>query len=223
MGDNGYRLEPYQSLASTQDYLLVLLKANKDIHKLIIRAEEQTKGKGTQGRQFISNKGGSYQSIAFFDKNKNLQKPYATLYFAIALAKELVKKDINVKIKWPNDIYYQDKKLAGILAQYAKKHLIVGIGLNVDNPIPKNAISIKLDLAEVNDLLINACLNAYEYFQADFDLVKNFAAFDYLFNKEIEFHTKTKFLRGLAKGIDNNACLIIDKKAYCQGHITNIF
>ncbi len=223
MGDNGYRLEPYQSLASTQDYLLELLKANKDIHKLVIRADEQTKGKGTKGRQFISNKGGSYQSIAFFDKNKNLQKPYATLYFAIALAKELAKKDINVKIKWPNDIYYQDKKLAGILAQYSKKHLILGVGLNVDNPVPKNAINIMLDLAEVNNLVINACLNAYEYFQVDFDLVSEFSAFDYLFNKEIEFKSKTKLLRGFAKGIDNNACLIIDKKAYRQGHIANIF
>jgi len=218
-----YRLEPFQSLTSTQDYLLALLAANKDIHKLVIRAAEQTKGKGTHGRQFISSKGGSYQSIAFKDKNNNLQKPYASLYFAIALAKELAKKNINVQIKWPNDIYYQDKKLAGILAQYSKNHLIVGIGVNVDNYIPANAIAIDLDLAEVNELVINACLQAYKYFSSDFNLVNEFKAYDYLFNKKIEIKIKDELFCGFAKGIDNNACLILENKPFCGGQITNIF
>lgn len=227
MGDDGYRLEPYQSLNSTQDYLLELLKANKDIHKLVIRAYEQSKGKGTQGKQFISNKGGSYQSIAFYDANKSLQKPYSTLYFAISLAKELAKKDINVKIKWPNDIYYQNKKLAGILAQYSKKYLIVGIGLNVNNQIPDNASSINLELDEVNDLVITASLQAYKYFQTDFNLIKEFEAYDYLLTKEIEIQSKTSLLRGFVKGLNNDGCLIVenkqDKYYLCSGHISNIF
>ncbi len=221
-----YRLEPFQSLASTQDYLLSLLKANKDIHKLVIRADEQTKGKGTQGREFISNKGGSYQSIAFFDKDKILQKPYTSLYFAIALAKELAKHNIDVKIKWPNDIYYQNKKLAGILAQYSNQHLIVGIGVNVDNQIPDNAIAIKLALAGVNELVVNACLQAYEYFGLAFDLVTEFRAFDYLLNKKIEIQIKPNAIRGFAKGIDSNGCLIVDNEKSnicCRGHISNIY
>lgn len=223
---DGLRLEPYQSLTSTQDYLLELLKANQDIHKLLIRANEQTKGRGTQGREFISNIGGSYQSIAFFDENNNLQKPYSAILFAIALAKELEKKDINVKIKWPNDIYYQDKKLAGILAQYSKKHLIVGIGINVDNQIPDNASRINLELDEVNKLVIAAFLQAYGYFQIDFVLAKEFRAYDYLINKEIEIQSKAGLLRGFVKGLNNNGCLILKntlaKQYLCSGQIVNI-
>lgn len=221
-----FRLEHYQSIPSTQELMKQKIRADEDVDRLIIRADEQSKGLGRQGRSFVSKAGGSYQTIAFKDGNNQLQKPYSAILFAISLARQFKMKGLSVKIKWPNDLYYMDKKLGGILAEYIKKHLVVGIGINAQNDLPINAIGLKLELSRINRIVELSSLEAMSLFESNIDLAKLYKPYDYLLDKTIVIKKPNETITAQAKGISQRGCLILqsDKQIeLCSGHIVDIF
>ena len=125
----------FKSVKSTNDIAHILIK-KKNIRPSIISSEKQTKGRGTMGKKWISKKGNLFLTI-FFDMSKKKVdfKEFAVLN-AHLLKSILVKKFSNkIKIKWPNDLLFEGKKICGILQEtvfyFNKKFLIIGIGLNV--------------------------------------------------------------------------------------------
>jgi BirA family biotin operon repressor/biotin-[acetyl-CoA-carboxylase] ligase len=131
----------FKSVKSTNDIAHILIKKKK-IRPTIILSEKQTKGRGTMGKKWISKKGNLFLTI-FFDMNKKKVdfKKFAVLN-AYLLKSILAKKFSNkIKIKWPNDLFFKEKKICGILQETVinagKKFLIVGIGINT-NFEPKN-------------------------------------------------------------------------------------
>ena len=132
----------FKSVKSTNDIAHKLIKKKK-IRPTIIVSEKQTKGRGTMGKKWISKKGNLFLTI-FFDMSKMKVdfKKFAVLN-AYLLKSILVKKFSNkIKIKWPNDILFEGKKICGILQETVinaeKKFLIIGIGINT-NSEPKNS------------------------------------------------------------------------------------
>ncbi len=133
----------YKSVNSTNDIAINLIK-KKNIKTGYIFAEKQKKGRGQQGKRWISYKGNLFVSIFFsLEKNnltlKQLTKVNAKLI--IKLISHYYKKKI--KIKLPNDILIKQRKICGILQETVQKngvtYLIVGIGLNlVKSPNIKN-------------------------------------------------------------------------------------
>ena len=126
--------------------------AQKPIKKNQPRAifsSSQNFGKGQFGRYWHSPKGGVWVSAAIkieasYEKNIDLYG----LAIALALVERIERKGVNVQIKWPNDLLVNGKKLAGILPRLifrgrAPRLLRVGVGLNVFNNVPKEAISLK--------------------------------------------------------------------------------
>ncbi|MBD1172136.1 biotin--[acetyl-CoA-carboxylase] ligase [Pelagibacterales bacterium SAG-MED05] len=135
------KLIKFKSTKSTNDIAIQLIKKNKT-QPTLISSEKQTKGRGTMGKKWISQKGNLFISI-FFEIN---QKRINFKQFAILnafLIRKLVAKFISrdIKIKWPNDLLYKKEKICGILQEVInynqKNYLIVGIGLNT-NISPKN-------------------------------------------------------------------------------------
>ena len=120
----------------------------KDQPKAIF-ASCQKFGKGQMGRNWHSPKGGAWVSAAI--KAEGSYANNSGLYglaVALALVERIEKKGINVKIKWPNDLWVNGKKLAGILPRLffrggELRLLRVGVGLNVLNNVPKEGISLK--------------------------------------------------------------------------------
>ena len=101
-------------------------------------SEKQTKGRGTMGKQWISQKGNLFFTIFFaLNKKKNIDfKKFAVLN-AYLLKNILSKRFSNkIKIKWPNDILFEKKKICGILQETVintgQKFLIIGIGINTN-------------------------------------------------------------------------------------------
>ena len=220
-----FRLEHYQSILSTQELMKQKIRADEDVDKLIIRADEQTKGLGRRGRSFLSKPGGSYQTIAFKDLGGRFQKPYAAILFAISLAKEFEKKGFEVKVKWPNDLYYLDNKLGGILVEYIKNHLLVGIGINSQNELPSNAIGISLELSKINQLVELSVLKAISLFETKIKLSRLFEPYDYLYNKIITVQLSDKEITAIAKGISEKGCLVLQAERQidvCSGHIIEL-
>ena len=98
------KLIKFKSVKSTNDIAIHLIKKKKTLPTLIL-SEKQTKGRGTMGKKWISQKGNLFMSI-FFEIN---QKKINFRQFAILnalLLRKLVAKFISrdIKIKWPNDL-----------------------------------------------------------------------------------------------------------------------
>ena len=114
-----------------------------------IFASCQKFGQGQYGRYWHSPKGGIWVSAAIksagsFANNSQLYG----LAVALALAERIEMIGVNVKIKWPNDLLVEGKKLAGILPRLIFRGgelrlLKVGVGLNVLNNVPKEGTSLK--------------------------------------------------------------------------------
>lgn len=107
-----------------------------------IIAEKQTAGRGRQGREWISPAGNFYGSTLV--KLRDGDPPAATLALVAAIAAHCVlsslihftRADIerhpgSLIIKWPNDILYDQAKIAGILLERARNHVVIGVGLNL--------------------------------------------------------------------------------------------
>lgn len=124
---------------STNDLLLKSKDFNQ--HGTVLLAEYQTHGKGRKNREWISNSG---QNLTFSillkqnypEKKINLINLLSSLSVAQALENLY---QLNVELKWPNDVLVHKKKIAGILLESTSKgkkieKLVVGIGINVNQP-----------------------------------------------------------------------------------------
>ena len=125
----------YKSVNSTNDIAINLIK-NKNFKTGIVVAQKQKKGRGQRGKKWISYKGNLFVSVFF-----SLEKINLTIKQLTKINNNLILKLIsiyykkNIKIKLPNDIMVNNKKICGILQETVQKkdirYLVVGIGLNL--------------------------------------------------------------------------------------------
>src|SRR4030042_1028611 len=119
----------YKSTSSTNDVAAEYAK-NKNNNGLVIFAEEQTAGRGRAANKWLAGKSDSLLcSIVLTDCK--IKPELLSLVCAVAVAEAIGN---NVKIKWPNDIILNGKKVAGILLE-SKTHKthtahIIGVGIN---------------------------------------------------------------------------------------------
>jgi len=125
----------YKFVNSTNDIAINLIK-QKNIKAGFVLAEKQKKGRGQRGKKWISYKGNLFISIFFSLEKINLTLKQLTKTNAkliIKLISQYYKKKI--KLKLPNDILINKKKICGILQETIQKndnkYLILGIGLNL--------------------------------------------------------------------------------------------
>lgn len=121
----------YLVLPSTQDLAKKLLEKRKP--PFAVSALEQTQGYGKQGRAFYSPKNGLYLSVCL-EKQEN---PLLTLAVGTAVADFLrARYGLEIGLKWANDLFYQGKKVAGILTEQVAGGIVVGLGLNLGSELP---------------------------------------------------------------------------------------
>ncbi|MBQ3696133.1 MAG: biotin--[Alphaproteobacteria bacterium] len=102
----------------------------------IVMAETQTGGRGRYGRIWQSPRGNLYVSFVF--ESNPMRDQYLSFLTGLALAESL--PEFNVRLKWPNDVLLEGKKVAGILLENAGDKIIVGIGVNLVNNPDKNML-----------------------------------------------------------------------------------
>lgn len=141
----------FENLPSTQDYAK---ERRVDGVPLIVTADKQSGGKGTKDRTFSSLDGGVYLSKLSFFENFPAKDAFLIMArAATAVCKTLRFYGLQPLIKWPNDIWVRDKKICGILIEnvFSGDRIVssvVGIGLNVNNPIPEDLQSIATTMYE---------------------------------------------------------------------------
>ena len=149
----GFQCILKQKTHSTNDDAKSLLLSGAP-HGAAVVALSQTGGRGRLDRAFSSETGGLYLSFIY---NKPLPSQIAALTFTAALAcAEAIESlcEVNVGLKWVNDLYVDGKKVGGILTEGiicpetgALLGAIVGIGINVQNELPASLLPSATNLA----------------------------------------------------------------------------
>ena len=117
-------------------------KADKFIKTTWVLARSQTQGKGRNGKIWLSGQGNFAGSVIFFPTVKRAYYHLFGFFFGVALyntIRNFLKEDIDVRLKWPNDLIIENRKVAGILLETIQLKndlrigLIGGIGVNLNS------------------------------------------------------------------------------------------
>ena len=136
MGWVGASVVRLESCNSTNDEAHRLAETGAP-HGTLVIADSQTKGRGQRGRKWFSPPGtGLHLSLLLRPKSKSASIPPITLAVGVAVAEAMESFGASPKLKWPNDVYLDDKKIAGILTETSTQgervgHVVVGVGVNL--------------------------------------------------------------------------------------------
>ena len=133
----GKRVYYFEEIDSTQNFAQQIA-LNKNENGTIVIAEKQTDGKGRLERKWTSPKGGIWFSLIIHPEFNVSNSTIVPIAGAVALAKSIKSVlDVDVSVKWPNDITLNGKKVAGMLVDASVQannidYLILGVGINFD-------------------------------------------------------------------------------------------
>ncbi|TKI07054.1 bifunctional biotin--[acetyl-CoA-carboxylase] ligase/biotin operon repressor BirA [Martelella alba] len=207
-------------------------------------AEYQGQGRGRRGRQWFSPFGANLYLSLYWRLE---QGPAAAI--GLSLVVGIVMAEVlhglgarDVRVKWPNDLYLQDRKLAGILVEISGKtgdaaHVVIGAGINLIMREPDNGIinqgwinlqeaGIEIDRNALAANLIKALRQALPLFERE-----GFAAFhprwqelDNYYNRPVKLLIGEHETIGIARGIDTQGALLLERdneiRPYLGGEIS---
>ena len=151
----GRDVQVFQETASTNDVVEKL--ARDDVREgIVVFAESQTRGRGRLGRQWISPSGkGLWFSVLLRPQLPPAAATQLTVVSAVAVARGIERHTgLKPDIKWPNDIVFGTRKVAGILLELGAeldhiRHVVLGIGIDVNltsEEMPEDLQSIATSL-----------------------------------------------------------------------------
>jgi len=215
----------FQELETTMDKAKFLAKNNTP-HLSVVIAENQTIGRGRLNRKWFSSKGGLWFTLIL---KPGTPPPLSYIYnFAASLSLSTSLKrlfDVNVNVKWPNDILLDGKKLVGLLSEMETRgdmveFINIGIGINVNNQPQKyepKAISLKDVLNKTvsrrliletfldnfkNRIQIIDCQNIIELWKEQTSTI----------GSQVRIETISDIFEGLAVDVDESGALMVKDK-----------
>jgi len=235
-----FNLHLFTSIDSTNRYLKDLPMSNT---LDICCAEMQTQGRGRFGRHWHSPFGENIYCSSRWNLNADLIRLSGlSLVSSLAVLATLNEFNLSsdIKVKWPNDILWQNKKLCGSLTEIISgsngtTQVIIGIGLNVNtdtqnHPIPDKPWCSLYEIAhhhfDRNVLIAQLIANLEKYLSKFIN--KDFNAFmdewdkyDYLRGKYIKVTQSLDTLCGIACGVNQMGQLIIEDKSGVKHYLSS--
>lgn len=161
----GHHLSLFESLESTNNYAMAAIHDGTAGHGFVYQALEQTAGKGQRGKTWVTGKNMNIALSAVLEPGEILPSDSFLLGAATAIAvRDWLSGYVDgCMIKWPNDIYIHDKKIAGILIENIIRgnrwnYAVAGIGVNINQPAfeegLEHAISLKMITGKTYDLAL---------------------------------------------------------------------
>ncbi|MBJ2119347.1 MULTISPECIES: bifunctional biotin--[acetyl-CoA-carboxylase] ligase/biotin operon repressor BirA [Proteus] len=227
---------------STNQYLIQRISELKSGDVCI--AEYQSAGRGRRGRQWISPFGRNLYLSMYWKLD---QGPAAaiglSLVVGVIMAEVLEKLGADgVKVKWPNDLYLNDKKLSGILVELTGKtgdvaHIVTGIGINIAMSKNQNEainqqwinleqVGIKIDRNELACEITNALREAFVQFEKQglSVFIERWKRLDNFMDRRVKLIIGEKEIFGIAKGINDQGALLLEQNgkiiSYIGGEIS---
>lgn len=235
-------IEILNVIGSTNQYLKDKTSDIKNGHTCI--AEAQTAGRGRHGRNWVS----PYAASLYLSMQWSFAGGYSvlgglSLAIGVAIVDALHQCDIeDIQLKWPNDVYAQGKKLAGVLIEVegqisSECKVIIGIGVNVS--LPNNVEGIDqpwIDLSQLSESQVNRnllagtliseltkSLSLFEFKGLD-PFITKWRKLDVYSNQRIKLIIGQQTISGISRGIDASGAILLETeqgvKAYYGGEIS---
>lgn len=225
---------------STNSQLMKKLQDGQKLTKgAALVAEAQTAGRGRRGNSWFSPFGSNLYYSMYWQLEQGIQAAMGlSLVIGIAVAEVLEQQyQLPVKLKWPNDIYLHQKKLAGILIElvgqsHAQCDLVIGLGLNIRMPESAGAEIDQAwtDLQQhvINPIDRNQLIALLQHNIAmhlrDFEL-SGFSPFTAEFNRRDQYQGDTvclisgdRRIIGRNVGVDKQGGLLLEREGVCQSY-----
>ena len=197
----------------------------------VVVAECQTAGRGRLGRRWTSPAGKGLLFSVILRPDLPMSDAHLLTLVAASAAAEAIETQtgIAVRLKWPNDLYVDDRKLGGILTEVSGEQdeidwVIVGIGINVNTeygelpvPLRRSAASLRMaggqlvDRSELLARILLALETSYvSALRSGFgSALESFRSRDYLSRKTVSVQTREGPVVGEAAGIDDRGALLL--------------
>ena len=123
----------FDKLESTQTYLIDEVKNSNLTLPTVVMTKEQTEGIGSRENSWEGGAGNLFFSLAISidDLPEDLPLASASIYFSYIMKKVLSEYIEDVWVKWPNDLYYHQHKIGGIIIKKIDNNLLCGMGVNL--------------------------------------------------------------------------------------------
>ncbi|MEX3425520.1 biotin--[acetyl-CoA-carboxylase] ligase [Staphylococcus hominis] len=223
------KIEVYDSVESTQTIAKQGLVDNQ--YTMLILSDEQTKGRGRFNRNWSSSKGkGLWMSVVLRPNVSFAMIPKFNLFIALGIrdAIQAFSRD-KVEIKWPNDIYINDKKVCGFLTEMvanadAVEAIICGIGINLNHQeedfsdmIRHRATSIRLHHSEeinryqfLKRLIEEIEKRYHQFLNSSFETIRDeYIRTSNIWHRKLTFTENGEQFIGEAIDINNDGFLIV--------------
>lgn len=222
----GKNIYYFDNIASTMD-IATQYAIKGAAEGTIVLSETQKKGRGRLGREWISPKyKGIYLSLILRPRILPNQAPVLTLLSAVSIC-EAVKTvtDLDTKIKWPNDIMINNKKVGGILTELNAEmdqvsFTVIGIGLNVNND-KKTLLSCAASLRDEKSETINRVVLLQEILRRiEFNyllfqskgpgfIINKWRVYAITLGRRVKVISHRRHIEGEAVEIDNEGALLL--------------
>ena len=226
--DAGATLRLFDMVDSTNT-VMAKEAQTQDVDKHIYVAEFQTAGRGRRGRDWVGDFGRNVAMTVGFSFQRQLADLGGlSCVVGLALIQVLENLGVRAQLKWPNDVWVDDKKLAGILVELMQTprgtSAVIGIGINVDlSPEQMSKIDQEVIWLRRFDVAISRqdlVVEIYQYVLANVDLFarEGFARFIPAFDAVHRLHDGPAVLlagraiqEGVVRGVDHDGALLFEK------------
>jgi len=212
----GSKLHYFDEIDSTNEYAKKIL--GEATEGTVVLADTQTAGKGRLERPWFSPDGGIYMSAILFT-DKPLLIPVLA---GVAICETFNSYNILLGIKWPNDIFLNEKKVAGVLTEIIDTTVILGMGINLNitefpEGLKNTATSIFLETKKRFDKMMvynDLCLgldDAYQLLKRDksTEVLQKWRNYTIMFGKTVSIETPERLIIGRVIDIAGNGALVL--------------
>jgi BirA family transcriptional regulator, biotin operon repressor / biotin---[acetyl-CoA-carboxylase] ligase len=217
------RIHYFPEVDSTMDMARDLARKGAD-HLSVVIADRQIKGRGRLHRQWFSDSGGLYFTTIVRPVIAPVMSFRITFSASLALVRVLRRLfPIDAKVKWPNDILVEGKKLSGMLSEMETEadlvsYINIGLGINVSND-PRisepNATSLKIllhhDVSRIE--ILTHFLNEFENMllnNESEDIISQWKEYSGTLNRHVKIVTTREQIEGVAKDVDETGALVLE-------------
>ena len=224
----------YREIDSTNNRALELA-ADGYPEGTVVVAETQTAGRGRRGRTWYSPpRHGIYLSVILRPQLPVREIPRVSLVIGVAVAETLEAAfQLPARIKWPNDILINNRKIAGVLSEVVTGSqgidcIVTGIGLNINNPLqdfpgdlrtaPTSVLAEKETpvsrVRVLQELLMHLETRYYQLLEGNFNgILDKGKSLSTIIGKEVEYDSQNGLAIGQAVDIDDNGFLLVKDKS----------
>ena len=223
-------IEVHSVIDSTNSYLLRRIPHQVKQGQVCV-AEFQNSGRGRRGRQWISPFGSHIYMSMYWCLEQGISAAMGLSVVAALAVSDAINQlyNVDVELKWPNDIYANGKKLAGILIELEgqaleSSHCVIGIGLNINMPTKaaedidqpwtdlQSATSADIDRNQLVSTLTNCLIARLKQHKESgiVTMLDDWHKQDLYLNKPVRLITGEKETLGICRGINNQGALLLE-------------